>query len=190
MEKRKKKKLVIGVTGSIAAFKTAELVSQLSRKNFQVTVVMTKAAQKFIRPLTFQALSNRPVIIDLFSSKKNWDINHISLAEQANLIIIAPASANIIGKIAGGMADDFLSTLIISASSPVLICPAMNGKMYKNSLVQENIKKLKKAGFRFLGPEKGRLACGDEGLGRLVEIRKIILEISKILKLPTKSKHV
>ncbi len=181
MKTKAKKELVLGVTGSIAAFKAAELVSQLVQKNFRVTVVITKAAQKFIRPLTFQALSNQPVITDLFSTKKNWDTNHISLAERASLIIIAPASANIIGKIAGGMADDFLSTLIISASSPVLICPAMNRKMYENNLVQENIKKLKKAGFYFLGPEKGRLACGDKGLGRLVEVKKIISKVLELL---------
>ncbi len=181
MKERKEKELVIGVTGSIAAYKAAELVSQLTGRNFRVTVVMTKAAQKFIRPLTFQALSKEPVITDLFSTKKNLNVTHISLAQRANLIIIAPASANIIGKIAGGMADDFLSTLIISASSPVLICPAMNRQMYKNSLVQENIKKLKKAGFHFLGPEKGRLACGDEGLGRLVEVKKIISKALKLL---------
>ncbi|MEA3369052.1 MAG: flavoprotein [Candidatus Ratteibacteria bacterium] len=184
MEEGKKKEIVVGVTGSIAAFKAAELVSQLTRKNFRVTVVMTKAAQKFIRPLTFQALSKEPVITDLFSTKKNLDVNHISLAQRASLIIIAPASANIIGKMAGGMADDFLSTLIISASSPVLICPAMNRHMYKNSLVRENIKKLKKDGFHFLGPGKGRLACGDEGLGRLIEVGKIVSEVFKILKIP------
>jgi len=183
---KEKKEIVVGVTGSIAAFKAAELVSFLTRKNFKVTVVMTEAAQKFIRPLTFQTLSKQPVITDLFQETEAWDVKHISLAQRASLIIIAPASANIIGKIAHGIADDFLSTLIISRDSPVLICPAMNNRMYKNSFVRDNIKKLKKAGFCFLGPEKGHLACGDEGPGRLVDVQKIVLEVSKILKRPAK----
>lgn len=189
MKERKGIELIVGVTGSVAAFKAAELVSLLTQKNFKVTVVLTEAAQRFIQPLTFQALSHQPVITDLFSTNKNWEADHIALAQRVSLVIIAPATANIIGKIAQGLADDFLTTLVISTTSPVLLCPAMNKQMYENRFVQENIQKLKRAGFYFLGPEKGHLACGDEGLGRLVEIKQIISEVLKILKLTKKNKY-
>lgn len=184
-----KKEIVLGVTGSIAAYKAAELVSTLTQKNFTVTVVMTESARKFIQPLTFETLSRNRVITDLFAGDKVWECDHIALAQRASLIIIAPASANVIGKIAHGIADDFLTTLVISTTAPVLICPAMNSQMYQNSFVQENIKKLKKANFKFLGPAKGHLACGDEGTGRLIDIPEIVAEVLRILKEPARKQH-
>jgi len=186
MGKGKKKELVVGVCGSIAAFKAAELVSRLARKNFEVTVVMTEGAQKFIRPLTFWSLSRQPVITDLFPPEGISQDNHIVLARRVSLVIIAPASADIIGKMAQGIADDFLTTLVIALSCPVLVCPAMHQKMYANSFVQENIGKLKKAGFYFLGPESGRLSSGDKGKGRLVSVDRILSEALKILRRPAK----
>lgn len=176
----KGKKILIGVTGGIAAYKAAEIVSQLSQKGADVKVIMTKAATEFVTPLTFQTLSHNPVYIEMFSG---YEVNpkHISLADEADLLLIAPATANIIGKIAHGIADDLLSTVVMSVKCPVLIAPAMNDNMYKNPIVQDNIKRLKKLGYKFIPPEKGHLACQKIAEGRLASIETIINSILRIL---------
>jgi len=171
------KEIGIGVTGSIAAYKSAEIVSYLHKHNAHVTVLMTKSATKFIAPLTFQTLSHNRVITDLFDDIYYLDSQHIALAEKLNLLLIAPASANIIGKIASGIADDILSTVITSLDvSKVIIAPAMNEKMYLNPIIQKNIATLKKTGYHFIEPERGSLACGF-GIGRFTSLDKIIKEI-------------
>ncbi|MEW6027215.1 MAG: flavoprotein [Planctomycetota bacterium] len=173
------KQIAIGVTGSIAAYKAAELVSYFNQQGANVTVVMTGAATKFVTPLTFQTLSHNRVITDIFSQDYEYDPQHIALAEKLDALLIAPASANIIGKIASGIADDALSTLVMSLkASKVVIAPAMNERMYLNPIVQDNIKRLKKQGYHFVEPEKGHLACGS-GLGRLADLGTIITYLSK-----------
>ena len=147
----KGKKIVVGITGGIAAYKVAELVRQLCKRGAQVDVVMTKNAQQFVTPLTFQTISGNAVSTDLFSSYQP-DISHISLADKADLLIIAPATANIIAKCAAGIADDLLSSVVLSTVAPVLIAPAMNTKMWENSITQQNVAKLKERGFSFVGP--------------------------------------
>ncbi|MEN3002766.1 bifunctional phosphopantothenoylcysteine decarboxylase/phosphopantothenate--cysteine ligase CoaBC [Dehalobacterium formicoaceticum] len=163
------KTIVLGVTGGIAAYKAADLVSRLVKDRCQVHVIMTEAATQFVSPLTFRTLSGNPVSTDLFSEPGTWNVRHISLAEKADLMVIAPATANIIGKIAQGIADDMLSTTVMAARCPVLIAPAMNVNMYLNPIVQENIRSLEKHGFYFIGPATGHLACGTQGQGRMVE---------------------
>ncbi len=177
----KGKEIVVGITGGIAAYKTASIVSRLKKEQANVTVVMTKMAQEFITPLTFQSLTANQVITDLVMTPKKWEIEHIALAKRADLILIAPATANFIDKCAAGIADDFLTTLVLAARAPLVICPAMNKNMYENPLVQENIRKLAKRKMFFVEPETGRLACGDEGAGRLASEEKILAKINSIL---------
>jgi phosphopantothenoylcysteine decarboxylase / phosphopantothenate---cysteine ligase len=177
----KNKKIVLGVTGGIAAYKAAELVRELVRAGAQVYVIMTRSAQAFITPLTFQTLSGHPVAADLFSLVEESEIGHISLADRADILVIAPATANIIGKIAGGIADDLLSTVVMATKAPVLFAPAMNVHMWENAVCQENIQKLRQKGYRFIDPETGDLACGYEGKGRLAEVPAIVEEIRSIL---------
>src|SRR3989339_2074874 len=175
----KGKQIGIGVTGSIAAYKAAEIVSYLGQQGAHVTVVMTDGATKFIMPLTFQTLSHNKVITDLFSADYEFDPQHIALAEKLDALLIAPASGNIIGKIASGIADDPLTTLVMSVkSSKVIIAPAMNERMFLNPIVQDNIKRLKKQGYHFIDPAKGHLACGS-GLGRLADFDTIIKYLAK-----------
>jgi len=171
----KGKTIILGVTGCIAAYKAAEIVRGLKKLNADVWVVETTEAQKFVTPLTFRTLSGNPVVTDLFSPElKDIPVPHISLTEKADLILVAPATANIIGKAAQGIADDALSTIIMSAKAKTIFAPAMNSRMWENPIVQENISKLKDLGHEFIGPEKGELACGDVGIGRLAEVEKII----------------
>ncbi|MBI5555190.1 MAG: bifunctional phosphopantothenoylcysteine decarboxylase/phosphopantothenate--cysteine ligase CoaBC [Elusimicrobia bacterium] len=177
----KGKEIVVGITGGIAAYKTASVVSRLKKEQANVTVVMTKMAQEFITPLTFQSLTANQVITDLVMTPKQWEIEHIALAKKADVILIAPATANFIDKCAAGIADDFLTTLILAAKAPILICPAMNKNMYENPLVQENIRKLIKRKMLLVEPETGRLACGDKGAGRLASAEKILAKINSIL---------
>jgi len=177
----KGKKIVLGVTGGIAAYKAAELVRELVRAGAGVYVVMTKGAQAFITPLTFQTLSGNPVITELFSLVEESEIGHISLADRAEVLVIAPATANIIGKIAGGIADDMLSTIVMATKAPVLLAPAMNVHMWENEVLQENVAKLRSRGYHFVDPEAGELACGYEGKGRLAEVPEIVEEIRAIL---------
>lgn len=166
--------IVLGVTGSIAAFKAATIVSSLRQKGAEVFVVMTKEAEAFVAPLTFQALSGKKVYRSLFDPPEAWDIEHVSLAEAADLVLIAPATANVIGKLACGICDDLLTCIVTATKVPILLAPAMNDGMYSNKIVQQNIERLKKAGFYFVGPESGRLACGSSGCGRMSEPDDIV----------------
>ncbi|MGL5979185.1 MAG: bifunctional phosphopantothenoylcysteine decarboxylase/phosphopantothenate--cysteine ligase CoaBC [Erysipelotrichaceae bacterium] len=165
-----KKCIVVGVTGGIAAYKSVQLVSDLLKKGYDVEVVMSKNACEFIQPLTFSSLTKHNTLVDTFERTTDWSVEHIALAKRADLFIIAPATANIIGKIAGGIADDFLSTTVMAAKCPVIIAPAMNTNMYENPIVQENIDKLKRFGYHFVEPETGLLACEDIGKGKLANI--------------------
>ena len=177
----KGKKIVLGVTGGIAAYKAAEHVRELVRAGAKVHVVMTQSAQAFVTPLTFQTLSGNPVITELFSLIQESEIGHISLADRADVLVIAPATANIIGKIASGIADDMLTTIVMATKAPVLLAPAMNVHMWENAICQENIEKLRSRGYHFVDPESGELACGYEGKGRLAEVSAIVDEICSIL---------
>ena len=172
------KNIVIGVTGGIAAYKACDIVSRLKKLGAGVDVIMTGSAAEFVSPLTFQSLSQNPVTTDMFEKPLNWDIKHISLAQKADMFLIAPATANIIGKIANGIADDMLSTTVMAAKCPVVIAPAMNTGMYENAVVQKNIKSLKALGYQFIEPESGRLACGDEGKGKLAAPESIVDRIA------------
>ena len=174
--------IILGVTASFALYKACDLVCRLKDENFSVTVVMTKESEELIRPIVFQGLSGNKAYRGLFELPEAWDIEHISLAEKADLVLIAPATANIIGKIASGICDDLLTCVVCATKAPLLLCPAMNENMYKNQIVQENIKKLKAYGYRFVGPKEGRLACGKTGIGCLAEVETIIKEVQKVLK--------
>ncbi|MFP4458721.1 MAG: bifunctional phosphopantothenoylcysteine decarboxylase/phosphopantothenate--cysteine ligase CoaBC [Candidatus Zixiibacteriota bacterium] len=167
------KKILLGVTSSIAAYKSAYLTRLLIKSNAEVKVAMTKNATEFITPLTFETLTGQPVVSDMFENRIRPDIGHISWAKWADLIIVAPATANIIAKAANGIADDFLSTTILASNAPVLFAPAMNSAMYENSITQDNIAKLKKHGHHFVTSDEGFLACGDKGSGRLAELNHI-----------------
>lgn len=176
------KNIILGVTGSIAAYKSAEITRQLIKLGANVFCVMTKSATSFISPLTLQTLSKHPVAIELFKPIANWDIEHIELSKKADMVLIAPATANLIGKIASGIADDMLTTLILAVQCPILIAPAMNNRMYQNPITQNNIEKLKAYGMIFIEPEKGDLACGEEAIGRLANLRKIIDNVESALE--------
>jgi phosphopantothenoylcysteine decarboxylase/phosphopantothenate--cysteine ligase len=177
----KDRRIVLGVTGGIAAYKAAELVRELVRRGAKVRVVMTDHACKFVTPLTFETLSGNPVATDLFWVPGDFEIGHIALAEFAELVVIAPATANIIGKMAAGLADDILTTVLLATEAPVLICPAMNAKMYMNAVVKENLARLVLRGHLILEPGYGELACRVEGQGRLAEPSEIAEEIESIL---------
>lgn len=171
--KDKKINIVLGVTGGIACYKSADLTSRLVKKGYNVDVIMTPNACKFIAPLTFQTLSKNQVVTDTFEAPKFWEVEHVALAKKADVFVIAPATADIIGKIANGIADDMLSTTVMATRAKVVIAPAMNVNMYENVIVQENIAKLKKLGYLFVEPEDGLLACGDVGRGRMAEPAQI-----------------
>ena len=161
----KGKVVVVGVTGSIAAYKSAQLVSDLVKEGCEVHVIMTKNAVNFINPITFETLTGRKCLVDTFDRNFEYSVTHVSLSQKADVFMIAPASANIIGKIANGIADDMLSTMVMAAKCPVLIAPAMNKYMFMNTIVQENIEKLKRHGYQIISPAVGRLACNDTGIG-------------------------
>ncbi|QXM05859.1 bifunctional phosphopantothenoylcysteine decarboxylase/phosphopantothenate--cysteine ligase CoaBC [Crassaminicella indica] len=175
------KNVVVGVTGGIAAYKAADVVSRLKKHGFDVNVIMTKSAQQFVHPLTFQSLSQNYVVTDMFEEPKTWEVEHISLANKADLFLVVPTTANVIGKIANGIADDMLTTTIMATRAPVMMAPAMNTNMYDNPIVQGNIEKLKGLGFHFIEPAVGRLACGDYGKGKLAEPEAIVNEAIKLL---------
>ncbi len=175
------KEIILGVTGGIAAYKTAELVRELIKKGARVHVVMTRNAQEFITPLTFQTLSGNPVQTDLFSLHQDSKIGHVALAGMAHLVAIVPATANIMGKVAHGIADDFLSTMIMASRSLVLFAPSMNVNMWESVAVQQNVEKLKKACYHFIGPEEGDLACEVIGKGRLAAVVDIVERIEGLL---------
>ncbi len=169
-------RVALGITGCIAAYKAAEIVRQLRKAGAEVDVLMTENSSYFISPLTFQSLSGKRVILNQYQLHPDASMEHISLAREIDLLLIAPASANIINKLASGVADDFLSTFFLSASSTVLIAPSMNSSMYLNPVVQESIEKLKKMSVSFIDPEEGDLACGEEGIGRLAHVDSIVRE--------------
>ncbi len=180
MEQTDKKTIVMGITGSVAACKCSDLCSRLTKDGYDVNVIMTDSAQELVRPRTFLTLSKNPVTTNLWDTPV-WQPEHIRLSERANLLLIAPATANIIGKIACGIADDALSTYALSHQGPIVIAPAMNPKMWSNVAVQENVEKLKKRGIIFVGPGTGPVACGPPGTGRLEDIDKIYSEVVSLL---------
>lgn len=173
------KTIILGVTGGIAVYKSADLCSALVKRGADVHVIMTEHAQWFVGPGTFRALTGNQVITGLFDEPKTYEIQHVSLSERAAVMVIAPATANIIGKIASGIADDMLSTTVMAATCPVILAPAMNCRMWGNRIVQENVSKLGGLGYRFVGPETGRLACGEVGVGRLSPVDEIIAEVER-----------
>ncbi|KAB3533143.1 bifunctional phosphopantothenoylcysteine decarboxylase/phosphopantothenate--cysteine ligase CoaBC [Alkaliphilus serpentinus] len=179
----KGKKIVIGVTGGIAAYKACDITSSLKKLGAEINVIMTESATHFVNPQTFQALSQNPVTVDMFDTPRYWDIEHISLAQKADLILVAPATANIIGKVINGIADDMLSTTIMASTAKVVFAPAMNTKMYLNPIVQNNIEGLKALGYAFIDPASGRLACGELGVGKLCEVEKIIVYVTELLSM-------
>ena len=170
----KGKTVVIGVSGGIAVYKACDVVSRLKKLNANVHVIMTKSATEFVTPLTFQSLSQNYVVSDMFEEPKTWDVEHISLAKKADVFLIAPATANVIGKVANGIADDMLTTTVMATTGKVLIAPAMNTNMYRNPILQRNISTLKELGYNFVDPDSGRLACGDIGEGKLASPEKIV----------------
>lgn len=178
--KKSAKTVILGVTGSIAAYKACELTSLLRKEGFNVRALLTKEGKEFVTALTLRTLSQNKVIADMFESPEEWNPVHTSLAEEADLILIAPATANIIAKLASGICDDILTCTIFASDAPVLIAPAMNDKMYEHKIVQENIAKLKKAGYRFIGPIKGHLACGCEAVGHIADLSDIIAEAKRL----------
>jgi phosphopantothenoylcysteine decarboxylase / phosphopantothenate---cysteine ligase len=175
-------RIVLGVAGGIACYKAVELVRLLVKEGFSVQVVMTREAVQFVTPLTFQALSGKPVATEIFSLTEESQIGHINLADQAQIFVIAPATANVIGKVASGIADDLLTTVVMATQAPVLFAPSMNVHMLENPIVQENIRKLRRLGYHFMEPAEGYLACGYEGKGRLPEPEAIVEEIRGLLK--------
>lgn len=175
------KTVVLGVSGGIAAYKACDIVSKLRKEDINVNVIMTKHAAEFVSALTFQSLSQNSVAVDMFDQVENWDIEHISLAKKADVFLIAPATANIIGKIANGIADDMLSTTVMATKAPVLIAPAMNTNMYENTITQTNISKLKSLDYKFIEPRYGRLACGDIGQGKLADTDLIVDSVKFLL---------
>ncbi len=169
----KAKTIVLGVTGSIAAYKAVELASRFTAEGFRVDVIMTESAQRFITPLTFRNITGRPVVTTMWDLSSEYSVQHVALAEAADVVLIAPATANIIAKIACGMADDMLSCTVLATKAPIVIAPAMNDNMWSNAVTRENVAKLSKRGITFVGPARGRLASGKMGLGRLTSLDDI-----------------
>ena len=166
--------IVLGVTGSIAAYKAADIASQLAKAGFKVTCIMTASAQEFITPLTLQTLSKQPVVTGLFDEKESWRPTHIQLADSADLLLIAPATANMLAAMAHGFANDALTSIALATRAPILSAPAMNGKMWTHAATQQNMETLKARGCRFIGPDDGMLACGYEGTGRLWPVDGVV----------------
>ena len=172
--------VIVGVTGSIAAYKAADLVSKLGKRGFEVHVVMTHGAKEFITPLTLQTLSKNPVVTSVFENG-DWKPTHIDLADRAALLLIAPATANILAELAHGVAGNPLCEIALATLAPVLIAPAMNGKMWQHAATQQNVALLKSRGVEFIGPEDGMLACGYEGVGRLWSVDDIVERAAQII---------
>jgi phosphopantothenoylcysteine decarboxylase / phosphopantothenate---cysteine ligase len=176
-----KKRVLLGISGGIACYKAAEVARKLIKSEIDVFVVMTTHAMEFVTPLTFSVLTGNKVSYDMFDREVPGNIPHISLARETDLVLIAPATANIIGKIAHGIADDLLSTLVMSSTQPKVLAPAMNCEMYKNPIIQKNMATLKELGYGFIDPGTGELACGEEGVGRLAEPEVIVSVVLKLL---------
>jgi phosphopantothenoylcysteine decarboxylase/phosphopantothenate--cysteine ligase len=177
----KGREVVVGVCGGIAAYKVADVVSKLVQLGAGVTVCMTRGAQKFVTPLTFEALSGRPVRTGTFELVESSDPQHIALTERADLMLVAPATNNVIAKVAHGLTDDLVSLMVCAAACPVVFAPAMNNRMWAHPVAQENVAKLRGIGYRFIGPEEGWLACRNVGAGRLSEPAKIVDEVVGML---------
>lgn len=173
--------VLLGVSGGIACYKACEVVSRLKKLNAGIDVVMTKHATEFVAPLTFETLSNRPVVSDMFSREREWEVEHIALAKKADLCIIAPATANVISKLAEGIADDMLTTTYLALKCPVIIAPAMNTNMYENPVIKANLDKLRKSGVIVIDSAEGRLACGDVGKGKMAEPIDIVAKAVEVL---------
>jgi len=174
--------IVVGVTGSIAAYKAADLVSKLVKANCEVHVVMSHGAQQFITPLTLQTLSRHAVVTDVFDGTHGWKPGHIDLADRANLLLIAPATANVIAELACGLAGNPIGEIALATLAPLLIAPAMNGKMWLHAATQQNVTTLQSRGAEFIGPEEGMLACGYEGLGRLWNVDGIVARALELVR--------
>ncbi len=174
--------IVLGISGSIAAYKAADLASQLVKREHEVHVVMTRAATEFVTPLTFQTLTRRPVLVSLEDEKQSWKPGHIELADHADLLLVAPATANVLGNFANGLAPDPLASIYLALprTTPVLIAPAMNGKMWLHPATQRNVDVLTGDGCRFIGPAEGDLACGYEGIGRLAPVDEILEAVREL----------
>ena len=176
------REIVVGVAGGIAVYKVAALVSSLRQRGAGVTVVMTANAARFVQPLTFATLTARPVVTDLFERPESYEAEHVALAQRAQLAIVAPATADLLGKLAAGIADGPLTTTLISLECPVLLAPAMNHRMWAHPIVQANVQRLEQFGYRFVGPEEGWLACGETGPGRLASSDSILDAAEAILR--------
>ncbi|ADU26967.1 flavoprotein [Ethanoligenens harbinense] len=177
------KTILLGITGSIAAYKAAEIANRLTKDGYAVETIMTKGGCAFITPLTLQSLTKNRVYTDVFEEKYPHEIQHISLAQKTNLVLVAPASADIIGKAAGGIADDMLSTVLCAVSGvPVFFAPAMNTKMYENPIVQKNIQRLRRVGYQIIEPKESRLACGDTGKGAMADVDEIVQVVENVLQ--------
>ncbi|MFC1691974.1 flavoprotein [Candidatus Latescibacterota bacterium] len=176
------KTIVLAVTASIAAYKSAEIIRELKNANAEVLVIMTEGAAEFITPLTLETLSQNPVAVEMFNRNNSWSLEHVALADRADCLIVAPATANILGKTATGIADDLVSTTILTMMStiPILMAPAMNSRMWENPIVQENVKILENAGVHFVGPAKGKLADGRIGVGRMARVNEILDAVRQI----------
>jgi len=175
------KTVVLGITGSIAAYKAADIASKLTQAGAKVEVVMTDAATKFIAPLTLRNITGRPVVTDMFELASEFSIEHVALAEAADVLVIAPATASLIAKLAAGISDDMLTCTVLATKAPIILAPAMNANMFENPITQDNLAKLKARGFTIVDPEYGRLASGKMGLGRLADVDKIIGTIKQVL---------
>ena len=181
-----KKNIVLGVTGSIAAHKAVDLASQLTREGFDVHVAMTADALRFVTALPFKTMSRHPVVTDLYDEEEGWKPAHIELADHADLLLVAPATANILARLAHGIADDALTciALALQPAAKVLIAPAMNGKMWQHAATQQNVVTLTQRGVEFIGPDQGMLSCGYEGVGRLMPVEKIVQRVQALLNPP------
>ncbi len=177
-------RIILGITGSIAAYKAADLASLLAKAGHSVTCVLTREAVEFVTPLTLRTLSKNPVITDLFAEKEGWQPGHIQLADEAGLLLIAPATANILAAMAHGFAGDALTAIALATRAPILIAPAMNGKMWEHPATKANVSTLRGWGVRFIEPAEGLLACGYEGIGRLAPVEQIAAEAEQVLSKP------
>ena len=178
------KSVLLGVSGSIAAYKAADIASQLVKAGCNVTCLMTSSAKEFVTPMTLQTLSKNPVVTDLFDEKESWRPTHIQLADNASLLLVAPASANTLAAMAHGFAHDALTAIALATRAPILIAPAMNGKMWLHPATQQNVQTLKSWGCQFIEPAEGMLACGYEGIGRLAPVEEIVQKALSILNAP------
>ena len=175
------KTVVLGVTGSVAAYRACDIVSQLKKLGVSVHVILTRAGAQFITPLALESLAHTPVVTDMFNRENPWEVEHISLAKKADVFLVAPASANFIGKAAHGIADDMLTTTLLATQAPVCVAPAMNTNMYLNPVVQENMETLKARGYTFIQPDEGMLACGDVGIGHIAQVEEIVRQVYTLL---------